>query len=72
MKVGVGKVNWLAPTGVTGVHPLVSVGPVSLGPSEVEGSWAYLPEVRVSMDPVKSLIQHKLVLNVHAPAAEVS
>lgn len=66
-----GKVNWLVPTGVMGVHPIVSVGPVSLGPGEAEGSWAYLPEVRVSMDPVKSLLQHKLVLHLHAPAAEV-
>ena len=67
-----GKVNWLAPTGVTGMHPIVSMGPVSLGPGQAEGSWAYLPEVRVSVNPVKSMIQHKLVLNLHAPAAEVS
>ena len=67
-----GRVNWLAPTGLTGIHPFVSMGPVSLGPGQAEGSWAYLPEVRVSVNPVKSMIQHKLVLNLHAPAAEVS
>ena len=67
----VGQVNWLAPTGVTGLHPIASLGPVSVGPGATEGSWAHLPEVRVSLDPIKSLVQRKVVLNLHAPGAEV-
>ncbi len=63
--------NWLAPTGVTGLHPIASLGPVSVGPGATEGSWAHLPEVRVSLDPIKSLVQRKVVLKLHAPGAEV-
>ncbi|KAL0030424.1 hypothetical protein WJX79_003924 [Trebouxia sp. C0005] len=70
-EVTVGQVNWLAPTGVTGLHPIASLGPVSVGPGATEGSWAHLPEVRVSLDPLKSLVQRKVVLKLHAPGAEV-
>ncbi|KAL0047976.1 hypothetical protein WJX82_004829 [Trebouxia sp. C0006] len=70
-EVTVGQVNWLAPTGVTGLHPIASLGPVSVGPGATEGSWAHLPEVRVSLDPIKSLVQRKVVLKLHAPGAEV-
>lgn len=66
-----GQVNWLAPTGVTGLHPVASLGPVSVGPGAAEGSWAHLPEIRISIDPVKSLAQRKLVLKLHSPGAEV-
>lgn len=66
-----GQVNWLAPTGVTGLHPVASLGPVSIGPAAAEGSWAHLPEIRISIDPVKSLAQRKMVLKLHSPGAEV-
>lgn len=70
-QVTVGQVNWLAPTGVTGLHPIASLGPVSVGPGADEGSWAHLPEIRVSIDLVKSLVQRKMVLKIRAPGAEV-
>ena len=70
-QVTVGQVNWVAPTGVTGLHPIASLGPVSVGPGTTEGSWAHLPEVRVSLDPLKSLVQRQVVLKLHAPGAEV-
>lgn len=66
-----GQVNWLAPTGVTGLHPVASLGPVSIGPGAAEGSWAHLPEIRISIDAVKSLAQRKMVLKLHSPGAEV-
>ena len=66
-----GQVNWLAPTGVTGLHPIASLGPVSVGPGAAEGSWAHLPEIRISVDLVKSLAQRKMVLKLHSPGAEV-
>ena len=72
MQVSVGRVNWLAPTGMTGLHPIASIGPVSVGPGQFEGSWAHLPEVRVSLDPLKSLLRRKVVLKLNAPGAEVS
>ena len=67
----VGQVNWLAPTGVVGLHPAASFGPVSVGPGATEGSWAHLPEVRVSVDPLKSILQQKVVLKLNVPGAEV-
>lgn len=70
-QVTVGQVNWLALTGVTGLHPIASLGPVSVGPGADEGSWAHLPEIRVSIDLVKSLVQRKMVLKIRAPGAEV-
>ena len=70
-QVTVGQVNWLAPTGVLGLHPIASLGPVSVGPGSTEASWAHLPEVRVSIDPLKTLAQRKVVLKVQAPGAEV-
>ncbi len=71
LQVTVGQVNWLAPTGVTGLHPIASLGPVTVGPGVTEGSWAHLPEVRVSLNPIQSLVQRKVVLKLNAPGAEV-
>ena len=45
---------------------------MSVGPGAFEGSWAHLPEVRVSLDPLKSLLRRKVVLKLNAPGAEVS
>lgn len=70
-QVTVGQVNWLAPTGVIGLHPIASFGPVSVGPGATEGSCAHLPEIRVSIDPLKSILQQKMVLKLTVPGAEV-
>ena len=63
--------KWLAPSGVLGLHPLAAIGPVSVGPGPIEHSSALLPDVRISMDPVQSLVQRQVVLKIHIPAAQV-
>ena len=63
--------RWLAPTGVLGITPLASVGPVTLGPSSREGSSARVSEVVVKLDPLQSLLQQKIMLQIQAAQAEV-
>ena len=67
-----GKVRWVLPTGLIGATPLASVGPVSLGPSAREGSTAQVAEVLLKLDPLQSLLQRKVMLQVQAGKAEVS
>ena len=63
--------KWLAPSGVLGLHPLAAIGPVSVGPGPIEHSSALLPDVRISINPVQSLVQRQVVLKIHIPAAQV-
>ena len=67
----IGRVKWLAPTGVVGITPLASVGPVSLGSSSREGSSAEMSEVIVKLHPLQSLLQRKIVLQFQAKHAQV-
>jgi hypothetical protein len=71
VQVGLGRVKWVAPTGLVGVGPLTAVGPVQLGPSSAEGSSLEVPEVVVHVDPLQSLLQRKIVLQLHAHCAQV-
>lgn len=66
-----GRVKWVAPSGVLGLHPLAAIGPVRVGPGPIEHSSALLPNVQISMDPVQSLVQRQVVLKIHIPAAQV-
>eukprot|EP00891_Asterochloris_glomerata_P005156 jgi/Astpho2/5156/Aster-x0241 len=70
-EVDVGRVKWVAPSGVLGLHPLAAIGPVRVGPGPIEHSSALLPNVRISMDPVQSLVQRQVVLKIHIPAAQL-
>ena len=63
--------KWVAPTGLIGITPLASFGPLVLGPSSREGSSASVPEVLVKLDPLQSLLQRKVMLQVQAGRAEV-
>lgn len=67
----IGGVKWLAPTGITGLTPLASVGPVSIGAGPVEVSSATIDRVLVRFDPLKSLARGKLVLTLDGKDAEV-
>ena len=71
LQVCLGKVRWLAPTGLMGLTPVASIGPVEVGPSSLEGSSAVLPEVLVRLDPLQSLLKRKLMLQLQADKAQV-
>ncbi len=69
--MGLGKVRWVAPSGLVGFGPLASVGPVSLGAGAAEKSSLEIPRVVVCVDPLQSLLQQKLILQLHADQAQV-
>lgn len=70
-EVQLGVVNWVAPTGLLGLTPLASVGPVRVGAGPVERSSASLRQVTVGLDPVQSLLQRRIVLAVKGHGAQV-
>ncbi len=67
-QVTVGRVRWIAPTGLAGLTPLASVGPLAIGPSAagLERTSFAAPEVVVSINALQSLLQRKVVLAVEA------
>ena len=69
--VEVGRVLWLAPTGLIGLHPFGSVGPISVGPGPVEGSSATLDRVTIGVNALQSILRRRIVLTVKATGAEV-
>lgn len=69
--VDIGKVHWVAPTGLTGLHPLVSMGPIAVGAGPVERSSAVLERVSLRVDPLQSLLRGRIVLALKASGAEV-
>lgn len=36
LQVNIGKIHWVSPIGLLGCAPLVSIGPVELGPGPIE------------------------------------
>lgn len=70
-KVEIGKVKWIAPTGLTGMTPLAAIGPVMLGPSAREFSSASVPHVVIMLDPIQTVLQRKVILRVQANQAQV-
>ena len=68
-----GRVRWITPTGLTGLTPLASVGPVQLGPlaSGLERTSVTAPEVVVSVNALQSALQRKLVLSLQAVGTQV-
>lgn len=61
----------MVPSGLVGLGPLAAVGPVEMGPGRAEGSSLQVPDLIVRVDPVQSLLQQKLILQLHAHAAQV-
>jgi hypothetical protein len=70
-EVALGAVRWVAPTGLVGLTPLGSLGPVRVGPGPVEGSSAEVERLTVALDPVQSALQGRVVLTVKALGAQV-
>ena len=70
-EVEVGSVHWLSPVGLTGLTPLASLGPVSVGPAPHEQSSLTAERVTVGVDPLRSLAQRRVVLTTKLNRAEV-
>ena len=71
MQVDIKRVNWVSPAGLLGVSPLASLGDVRVGPSALEGSSLEIPDLRIKLDPLQSLLQGHPVLDIHADQAQV-
>lgn len=69
--VDIGRVRWVAPSGILGITPLAGLGPVSVGPGPVEKSSATIEKLSVQFSPLDSILQQRLVLNFNARNAEV-
>jgi len=69
--VHIGRIYWIAPTGISGLHPLASVGPITLGEGPVERSTATLERVSLGFSPIQSIFRGRLVLTVRVGGAEV-
>ena len=68
--VRLGGVKYAMPvTGLVGATPLAALGPVSLGPSPLEGSSVEVQEVVVKVAPLASLLQRAVVLRVELEGA---
>ena len=61
----------MAPTGLLGLTPLASLADFRVGPGSLEQSSVVLPEVLMALSPVQSVLQRRLVLQLHAPKAQV-
>lgn len=70
-EVSLGRVHWLAPTGVFGIHPVASIGPVDVGPGPAEKSTTTIDRVSVSVDPFRSIVRGRIVLAFKASNAQV-
>lgn len=66
-----GRLRWVLPTGLVGLGPVASIGPVRVGPGAVEGSSAVLPEVKLHLRLLPSLLSRRLMLQLQADKAEV-
>lgn len=73
-QVHLGRVSGLNLAGLAGAVPLVRlVGPVTLGPGPVERSSAVAPHgVAVYVDPLASLMQKQLVLELAVQGATLT
>ena len=65
------KIDWVAPTGITGLHPLGRIRGVRVGPSKTERSAAEVGTVDVVVKPLHSVFHARLMLGAVCDDAEV-
>jgi len=69
--VRIDKIDWVAPTGITGLHPLGRIRGVRVGPSKTERSEAEVGTVDVVVKPLHSVFHARLMLGAVCDDAEV-
>lgn len=70
-EVHIKKIDWIAPTGVVGLHPLGRIRGVSVGSGAMEKSQGEVETVFVCVNPLKSLLHARLMLGVVCEGAEL-
>ena len=70
MQVALGRVHWISLASVSGLVPLVTIGPISIGPGPVERSHCHVPrlQVRWGAAPLTALAAYApLHVCLHSP-----
>ena len=70
-EVRVQKIDWIAPTGMTGLHPLGRIRGVSVGSGAQEKSSGEIETVDVCVNPLKSIFHARLMLGAVCEGAEL-
>lgn len=65
------RVNWLAPSGLLGVHPIANVGPVQIGPGPVEQSHGRVESLDIRFNPLRSIFSGRFYFSVKSQGASL-
>lgn len=63
------RVNWLAPSGLLGVHPIANVGPIQIGPGSVEQSYGSIESLDIRFSPLRSIFSGRFLFSVKSQGA---
>ena len=70
-EVKIQKIDWIAPTGVTGLHPVGRIRGVSVGSGTTERSNGEIDTVDVCINPLKSILHARLMMGAVCEGAEL-
>jgi hypothetical protein len=70
--IRIGRCKGLWPTGLLGVGSLVDVGPLVIGPAEAERSIVEVAKVKLSLRPIASLLQFRIVVAAHLEGVQAT
>lgn len=68
--VSIHRIDWVAPTGLAGLHPVGRVRGVSVGPGSTEKSHASIDTLDVHFNPFKSVLYGRIMLSTKSEGAE--
>lgn len=68
--VSIHRIEWIAPTGLAGLHPIGRMRGVAVGPGSMEKSYASIDTLDVHFNPFKSLLYGRIMLSTKSEGAE--
>lgn len=70
--IRIGRCKGLWPAGLLGVGSFLDVGPLVIGPAEAERSIVEVAKVKLSLRPIASLLQFKIVVAAHLEGVQAT
>lgn len=70
--IRIGRCKGLWPAGLLGCGSFLDVGPLVIGPAESERSIVEVAKVRLSLRPIASLLQFKIVVSAHLEGVQAT
>ena len=70
--IRIGRCKGLWPAGLLGCGSFLDVGPLVIGPAEAERSIVEVAKVRLSLRPIASLLQFKIVVSAHLEGVQAT